>query len=62
MKRKQISRMDKLSRFLLRTTRRIFSRPANWRKYRAWLQTEEGQYYAAMDTSARAHGGRKETP
>lgn len=60
-KRIPLKRTDKLSRFLLRATRRVFSRPANWRRYRAWLQTEEGQYYATMDTSARAHRERKET-
>lgn len=40
---------------------RLKQERASWRRYRAWLQTEEGQYYAAMDISARAHRERKET-
>ena len=41
--------LEILSRTLLTAIELFFSNPDNLKGYEAWLQTEEGQYYAAQD-------------
>lgn len=41
--------LDILSRTLLADIERFFSDPDNLNGYKKWLQTEEGQAYAAKD-------------